>query len=212
MEHPLLAICILNFFSPCLPIPSLNGGIPGLFHPAGPQEVHDGVKNLSEACFSSPCTRPPLMHPRSASLFHPPRASANSWSLKSSIKKCCQPHTIAHLGWLEKEPRGLPLRRPESAEDPLASEPCRVPLWAVPQVVTNLSSRVSLSEGAGTPHLPWETLGFEAWLLQGRDDSWWLGSNSGATRSSSQAWVRVPDPHPRSRCPSSPGLIVKQND
>lgn len=53
------------------------------------------------------------------------------------------------------------------------SEPCQVPLWAVPQEVINLSSRASLSEGAGAPHLPWETLGLKAWLRQGRDASWY---------------------------------------
>lgn len=48
-----------------------------------------------------------------------------------------------------------------------------VPLWAVPQVVPNLSSWVSLSEGAGTPHLLWEFLGLGVRFCQGCDASWY---------------------------------------
>lgn len=148
-----------------------------------------------------------LIHPRFASLFHPPRPPANSQPFKTSSRKCHPSSNILHPDWHEKEPLGLPFCRPGSAEDSLA----QLTSLGVSMGCTLGSHQpvlIGLTIWTGWDHTPFVgdagVRGFaEEWAPLGSTSSQWLGSNSVAMRSSSHTWVWVPDPHSRfsrSRC------------
>lgn len=128
-------------------IVSLNRGIPGLFYSPSPHEVLTLTLDL-DYCIQD--LLPFSIHQGPLLTQVPLKQQAGNFAKL----------TISHI-WtgMRKNPWASLSADLRMLRIPWPSKPCWLPSWAAPQVVTNLFSWVSRSEGAGTPHLQWRPWG-----------------------------------------------------